>query len=51
MHWFISACQFSYKDVHTQQLKLEEIGNLGLSNFKAGVGKPLYMQQADLALN
>lgn len=51
MHWFISACQFTYKDVRIQLLKLEEIGNLKLSNFKAVVGKPLYMQQADLAVN
>lgn len=51
MHWFVSACQFSYEDVPVQMLNLEEIGNLMLSNSKAAFGKPLYMLQADLALN
>lgn len=50
-HWFVSACHFNYKDVPVHMLNLQEIGNLRLSNFKATFGKPLYMQQADIALN
>lgn len=51
VHWFISACQFSYKEVHIQLLKLGETGNFRLISFKAVAGKPLYLQQTDLALN